>query len=145
MGTEIRNILALHIWRGQCNRLEITTHLIKKSQIRSGNVCTDKCVICTENILCYRVNISPSALSSIYAAVGLSSSASSKEVSFEPGPWWLIAHTFSVFTKLHRLDLGPLLTGIALSSVRIHKYSPSTAVRAMQATLTSHQDRAAGG
>lgn len=47
-------------------------------------------------------------------------------------------------TKFHRLDLGPLLTGIALSSVRMHKYSPITAINAMQATLTSHQDRADG-
>lgn len=83
--------------------------------------------------------------SNIYADIGLSSFASSKKMSFEPGPWWFIVQTFSVFTKIHRLDLGPLLTGIALSSVRIHKYSPVTAVRAMQATLTSHQDRAAGG
>lgn len=53
--------------------------------------------------------------------------------------------TFSVVsTKIHRLDLGPLLTGIALSSVRMHKYSPITAINAMQATLTSHQDRADG-
>lgn len=55
------------------------------------------------------------------------------------------SQTFSVSTDIHRLDLGPLLTGMALSSVRMHKYSPITAVRAMQATLTSHQDRAAGG
>lgn len=46
--------------------------------------------------------------------------------------------------KIHRLDLGPLLTGIALSSLRMHKYSPITAISAMQATLTSHQDRAPG-
>lgn len=46
--------------------------------------------------------------------------------------------------KIHRLDLGPLLTGIALSSVRMHKYSPITAISAMQATLMSHQDKAAG-
>lgn len=44
----------------------------------------------------------------------------------------------------HRLDLGPLFTGMALSSVRMHRYSPMTAMRAMQAALTSHHDRAAG-
>lgn len=49
-----------------------------------------------------------------------------------------------VSTTIHRLDLGPLLTGMALSSVRMHRYSPITAINAMQATLTSHQDRAAG-
>lgn len=43
-----------------------------------------------------------------------------------------------------RLDFGPLLTGMALSSVRMHMYSPITAINAMQAMLTSHQDRAAG-
>ena len=41
-----------------------------------------------------------------------------------------------------RLDLGPLLTGMALSSVLIHRYSPVTAMRAMHATFTSHQDKA---
>lgn len=44
----------------------------------------------------------------------------------------------------HRLDLGAVLTGMALSSVCMHKYSPMTAMRAMQATLTNHHDRAAG-
>lgn len=46
--------------------------------------------------------------------------------------------------KIHRLDFGPVLTGIALSSVRMHRYSPITAINAMQAMLTSHQDKAAG-
>lgn len=49
-----------------------------------------------------------------------------------------------VSRKVHRLDLGPVLTGMALSSVRMHRYSPRTAISAMQAILTSHQDRAAG-
>lgn len=46
--------------------------------------------------------------------------------------------------NIHRLDLGPLLTGIARSSVRMHRYSPITAIKAMQAILTSHQESVAG-
>lgn len=68
------------------------------------------------------------------------------KTSSERVPLGLTVHRFSVWhqQKLHRLDLGPVLTGIALSSVRMHKYSPITAINAMQATLTSHQDRTAG-
>lgn len=75
----------------------------------------------------------------------LHSFASSKKMYSEQVPQELTIHRLSVLsTKIHRLDLGPLLTGIALSSVRMHKYSPITAINAMQATLTSHHDRAAG-
>lgn len=49
-----------------------------------------------------------------------------------------------MFSQVYTFDLGAELKGISFSSVRMQRYSPITAIRAIQTVLTSHHVNVAG-
>ena len=56
----------------------------------------------------------------------------------------ILRKKYQVQARYYKSVLGPMLKGMACSSVRIHKYSPSTVISTVQITLVSHQEAECG-